>query len=253
MHNVVPHYRKYPEVDAYVRRLMSREADGIIFHDEHARNDFMHKFGNISGKQFVVPHAVYPESLVPLPSRELARHYFRIPPEPLCALFLGQARKKKGYDYILSALDSFQKKGIHVVFAARGADSRQRNMAWKANITFLPYFVPNYEMPVLFSAVDVVLLPYRSCTTSGLAVLSVGFGRPFVSSKLAPLLRLCSAGLGVSCDVENPIEFADHVLLAGDMVHNPRYVRGRNKFLEEHSLDRVAADTFEIYARLVNR
>lgn len=250
MHNLLPHRMKFPKIDFYFRRKMNRNAGAIIFHSDQAKSEFIDKFGQVKANYEVIPHGAYPESLVPLPNREEARAYLGIPADAgTVCLFMGRANDQKGYDIALSHLDYLHEQNIHVIFAS--ADCKHEHFANFKNCTVRPYFIPDFELPVLFAAADCVLLPYRSCTTSGVAVLAIGFGVPVVCSDLPTLRKICEQNLGVVCDHLDPQDFTRAITAARELVNKHEYRDSRNKFLANCSWDKVAEETFKIYKRLL--
>ena len=251
MHNLLPHETKFPAIDRFFRRKLNSSAAAILFHSEKARTEFIDMFGRGSKARYeVVPHGIYPESLVPLPDRGKARDYLKIPSSAAAVgLFLGRASAQKGYDLILAQMEHFKARNIHVIFA--GADFRNEKLERFSNATVLPYHVPDYEIPVLFAAADSVLLPYRACTTSGLAVLAIGFGVPVVCSDVPYLREICDRHLGLLCDPIDPEDFARQILAAGTIANRPEYRDSRAAYLENHSWARIARETFAVYSSLL--
>jgi glycosyltransferase involved in cell wall biosynthesis len=168
------------------------------------------------------------------------------------ALMFGSARRDKGYDRIISALPELHKAGIHVVFAGTGYDAAVSEDVVAA-ASLLPHFIPEYELPALFAAVDVVLLPYRHCTTSGLAVLSIGFGKPVVCSPVGPLVTICQQGLGVLTDPDDATSLAQAVADASLLCGSSAYEEAREVFLAPLTWDRIAGQTVAVYEEVAER
>jgi len=244
VHNVLPHEMKYPEVDLYVRRAVVRLADVLIFHDDRARNEFTRLFGQPRG-DVVIPHPVYPESLVPLPEKRKAREYFGIKHDGLCALFFGRGGKQKGYDIVLENVERFNAAGVHVILAGR--DCRPEHVSGATNCSVLSSFLPDYELPPLFAAADVVLLPYRSCTTSGVAVLAAGFGKPAVYSDLPAFAPFESAGLGRFFAIEHPEQLVALTAEASALAESPSFLKAVQSFREENRWEAAAEKTYRTY------
>ena len=250
MHNLLPHKMKFSKIDLYFRRKITRQAKAIIFHSDQARSEFIDKFGEGKARYEVIQHGAYPESLVPLPNKEEARTYLGIPADAgTVCLFMGRANDQKGYDIALSHLDHLHEKNIHVIFA--GADFKREHFAGHKNCTVRPYFIPDFELPVLFAAADCVLLPYRSCTTSGVAVLSIGFGVPVVCSDLPALREICKQNLGVVCNHLDPEDFIRAITATKQLINKEEFRISRDKFLADCSWDKVAEKTLNIYNRLL--
>ena len=248
LHNLWPHEMRHPAVDKQVRKALHCCSDAIICHSDEARQEYLKTFGKRDGV-FVVPMGVYPVSRVPLPAREEARAFLGLPADQTVALMLGSARHYKGYDRVIRALPVLERTGVRVLLAGRGYG---RSIAEGRGITCMNRFIPEYELPVLFAAADVLLLPYRTCTTSSLAIMGVGFGIPMVCSPVGPLCDICNRGLGVTCEPENPEDLRTGIESALSL-DKERYAAARERFLDPLSWNRVAVQTLEVYRYVLRK
>jgi len=249
VHNLWPHEMPHPHIDERFRRRLHDACDALIVHSGQTMEECAKTFGS-SKRIFVVPHGPYPVSMVPKPRRAEARAYFRIPDDSATvALLLGSARAYKGHDRITKALPWLSQDGVHVVFAGPGHDKQQ--MAELPGATVLAHVIPDFELPALFAAADVLLLPYRHCTTSGLAILGIGFGTPLVCSSVGPLPDLCAQGLGVVTDPDDPADLADAVKRAQQLRGSAEYAGARAAFLAGLSWDNIARETAAVYRTVV--
>jgi len=77
-------------------------------------------------------------------------------------------------------------------------------------------YVPNEEIPVLFTAADAVVLPYRTATQSAVAALAFAFDRPVVATRAGGLAELVEDGatgaLAPAADPASLAEAIDRVL-----------------------------------------
>ncbi|HUS58522.1 MAG TPA: glycosyltransferase family 4 protein [Planctomycetota bacterium] len=250
IHNLLPHDMIHPAIDVWVRRRMHLLADALILHTTEARKEYVKMFGKRRGL-FVVPHGVYAVSLVPMPDRAESREYFNLPKDDtIVALQFGMAREYKGFDRVAKALSSFSKHGAHAVFAGPGhAEKMDVTAAAESGAaSILSYYIPEYELPPLFAAADVLMLAYRNCTTSGLALLGLGFGLPIVCSNMGPFPSMCSQKLGVICtDPDDPDQLAQAVVKAKELAADPGFTQARKKLLAESNWSRLAKATAKVY------
>ena len=56
-------------------------------------------------------------------------------------------------------------------------------------------YVPNDEIPVMFTAADAVVLPYRTATQSAVAALAFAYGRPVIATRVGGLGELVDDGV----------------------------------------------------------
>lgn len=134
------------------------------------------------------PYDVF--SRTPLP-REEARARLGLEPEEPVLLFFGFVRRYKGLRHLIKALASVRQKlpAKLLVVGEFWEDERPyrdlvRQLGLEEAVTFYSGYVPNEEMPVYFSACDVVMLPYLEATQSGIAQLAIGFERPMIATSV---------------------------------------------------------------------
>lgn len=139
---------------------------------------------------------VYPHPLYDMfagaegPSRAEARAALGLPAEAPVALFFGFVRPYKGLDDLLAALARARAQGLDLRLVVAGefwddvaqcrARAAELGVAEAAVIT--DRYIPNEEVPRYFAAADVVALPYREATQSGIAAMAYGFGRPVIAT-----------------------------------------------------------------------
>ena len=104
-------------------------------------------------------------------------------------LFFGFIRAYKGLDVLLEAVQRLETdKGYHLVVVGEfyedaekyrpGLDALRR----RGQLTLVDRYVPNEEVPLYFSAADVVMIPYLSATQSGIIQIAYAFGKPVVAT-----------------------------------------------------------------------
>ena len=70
-------------------------------------------------------------------------------------------------------------------------------------VRFLPDYIPDEQVPALFAASDVVALPYRSASQSGVLGQAALAGRPVVATRVGSLPQM-SASAACSCRRRTP-------------------------------------------------
>jgi len=110
-------------------------------------------------------------------------------------LFFGFIRKYKGLDLLLEAMPEILRRipDIHLLVAGEYYEDatlyekviQQTGIA--QHVTMHTEYVPNDEVTVWFSAADVVVLPYRSATNSGIVQIAYNFGVPAIVSNVGSL------------------------------------------------------------------
>ena len=249
VHNILPHEIKFTTIEAFVQLQIKKTADAMIFHDINAKREYVKLFGDGRAKSFVINHGIYNESLIPMPDKIKARKYFGIKTHATCILFLGKASKRKGYDLAIKTAREINSPTIYFIFA--GEDCNKSDFNGVEYCTVVEHRIPSYELAVIFAATDYVMLPYRKITTSGLANLSIGYGKPFLCSDLNYLKDLCSKGFGIAYDIYDPMDFKEKLLKAPKMINPINYMKNREAYLKSNSWENCAHQTYEAYMQVI--
>jgi glycosyltransferase involved in cell wall biosynthesis len=119
-------------------------------------------------------------------------------------------------------------------------------------VRFVPRFVPDGEMAAYFRRADLMVLPYREIEQSGVLYTALAFGTPLLLSAVGGFPEIAERGaarLAVPGDAESlRTELA--ALLGDDAARRALSTAALALATGEHSWERVAARTHELYARL---
>jgi len=117
-------------------------------------------------------------------------------------------RPYKGLDDVLAALARVRAQGLDLRLVVAGefwddvarCRARAQELGVAEAALIVNRYIPNEEVPRYFAAADVVVLPYREATQSGIAAMAYGFGRPVVATSAAAWPMPCStASPGCLC------------------------------------------------------
>jgi glycosyltransferase involved in cell wall biosynthesis len=187
-HNVLPHEASF--ADRSLARLGLRGGDAFLV---QSREDQGRLAELMPGARVAVhPHPMYTQFAEEKPTREAART--RLGVEGRVILFFGLVRGYKGVDNLLRAfgriaqdLDATllvvgefyeDRKPYDALIASLGLGDRVR---------VVDRYVPDDEVAVYFCAADLVVLPYRSATQSGIVQTAFAFERPVVVTAVGGL------------------------------------------------------------------
>ena len=145
----------------------------------------------------VLPHPVFS---APRPDREAARRELEIT-TPL-VLFLGLVRRYKGVDVLLDAAPAIVgQTGARIAVVgevfpdARDLEERRRKSPVHNAILWRDEYVPEEEMARWLAACDVVVLPYRSVSGSGIAARAIAARRPICAAEVGGLAETVEPGV----------------------------------------------------------
>jgi glycosyltransferase involved in cell wall biosynthesis len=142
----------------------------------------------------VIPHGLYDQ--YPKMERNKARQQLRIG-EKFVILFFGLLRPYKGVKYLVEAFELLpheilnQSRLLIVGEAWEDQDSRKsvEQSPVSSRITMIDRYVGDDEVPVYFSAADVLVIPYTRASQSGVAHIGMAFGLPILASNVGGLVE----------------------------------------------------------------
>ena len=194
IHNVLPRHRKLRFYHIFIYKIMYSLCNKIIIHSSQGKNDVIDLFGVDSNKIEVIPHGDYkffiPENKIEKPE---AKKKIGLPENCRTILFFGAIRKNKGLNKILLAMPDIIKKlpdaRLLIVGEPWESYDKYNNIITEYNMLGNIFekldYISNDEVSLYFVASDVVVLPYKSITQSGVLQIAYAFGKPVVASDLA--------------------------------------------------------------------
>jgi len=170
-------------------------ADGFVV---HATDDRQRLVRLAPGKPVLVqPHPVL---AAPAPPRQEARA--RLGVDGPLVLFLGLVRRYKGVDLLLDASPGIvAATGASIavvgeVFSDAGDLARRAQMSpVRDHIRWKDEYASEEQMALWLSACDIVVLPYRAISGSGIAARAIAAGRPMVAAAVGGLKDVVVPGV----------------------------------------------------------
>ncbi|KAK6027938.1 glycosyltransferase, group 1 family protein [Ostertagia ostertagi] len=166
-----------------------------------------------------VHHPLY-DSYGPAIDRNEALKKLQLPADKTYLIFFGFIRKYKGLDLLLEAMadERLKQKDIRLIVAGEyygDKDFYEQIIAkhqLQNRVHLFTDFIPNQEVPVYFSAADLVVLPYRSATNSGITQVAYFFEKPMIATNVGGLPEAVPDGkAGLVCAPE-PQAIANSIL-----------------------------------------
>jgi glycosyltransferase involved in cell wall biosynthesis len=189
-HNVLPHDKG--KVQEGLARLALHWPDGFIVHSRSDENVLRNVRPGIPVIR--VPLAPHPRPKAEVRAKEEACRILGISSRRTVFLFFGLVRLYKGLDILIEALAEAAFSGdvallvVGEFWEPRESFDRQiRALGLENRVTVVDRYVPNEEMGLYFGAADVVVLPYRSATQSGVPQLAFSMGKPVIVTDVGGL------------------------------------------------------------------
>lgn len=214
IHNVLPH-EKFPFQNNLTRRLFNLTDYPIVLSDQtfSEYRDLMH--GKRPGKLF---HPVYEEAW-PDEDRSSIRRRLGYKEDDIILLFFGLVRPYKGLDIMIEALNLMNLENTRIKPLIVGEFYIEPQTIFnKIKPSHLPYYeiinryVPDDEAASYLLASDLMVLPYRSASQSGVLSNALNFSLPVVVSDLAGLTEHVEYGkTGFIVPPEDPVSLAQEL------------------------------------------
>ncbi len=251
-HNVLPHDKGAMFKHAIKFGLAG--FDGYVVHGDSERDDLLRLFPK--AKILKLFHPIYDIFSGEDTSKAEARQRLGISLDTRMILYFGLIRPYKGVDTLLKALPMLSEvdrlKCYVVGEVYSGKEELEMLMAKlpAERATLVDSYIPNESVSDWFRACDLVVLPYRSATQSGIIPIAYRCGRPVVATKVGALPDVVKEGeTGYLVEPNDPEALADAIrryfidLNAPDLTENiarqcdnlswARYSEELTAFIEE--------------------
>mgnify|MGYP001280320781 CR=1 FL=1 len=187
--NVFPHEKMY--LGNLLSKKFFKYADHFVVMANSVKKDLLS----------IVPDASCIESKHPIydafgksKNREDAKNLLRVKSKRVI-LFFGLIRGYKGLDLLIEATQILKNKlnNFKIIVAGECYDNKKKylDLTKKLNVEDLFIFnfdfIKNEDVSKYFCAADVIVLPYRSGTQSGIAPIAYHFNRPVISTDVGGL------------------------------------------------------------------
>ena len=206
--NITPHEPHF--YDKALNRYFLGSCDGFVYMSEAVNSDLRTYLPD--AKATFSPHPLFDNYGTKLP-REQACHRLGLNPEVGYAMFFGYVRDYKGLDLLLDAWALLKSEGktsgrkLLVVGEVYGDDTKYRTqierLGLAEDVVFHDSFVPDEEVALWFSVADMVALPYKSATQSGVTQVAYAFDVPMVVTRVGGLAEMVKDDVaGVLAEVD---------------------------------------------------
>lgn len=259
-HQVTPH--EPVRFQRAISRRIHGLGDMVIAHSKVDHERLVDEFGLKSERVVVIPHGEYGffDSKGGCIDRDQARASLELDPEHEVALFFGYIREYKGLDVLLKAWSAVieSRPAARLVVAGDPAQldaARRRELEqWAQRLGVVRRFayIPFSDVARYFGAADVLVVPYRRISQSGVLFLGLSLGLPVVASSVGGFPETLSDGEnGLLVTPESPAELAQALIrVLGDPELRRRLARGGRKLADRHSWSSIAERTERVFLRI---
>lgn len=195
IHNLYPHNSSETKKKTYKQRFgkVQRYIDNFILHLEVSRKEFCKDFSIDDVRTCVIPHGIFvPKGITIEPHKR---------GEKLNLIMYGNQSYYKGTDILVDALNLLPKDcqdKVHTVIVGKIAPDYYEPLKKKTeylDVEWIPEFVPDDVLYNKIAESDVIVIPYREISQSGVLLLALSFKRPIIASDL-PSFKETLTGVG---------------------------------------------------------
>jgi glycosyltransferase involved in cell wall biosynthesis len=203
-HNVIDHESSIWK--AAISRMALAQGSAFLVHTNSEKTRLMQMLPD--ARVTVHPHPVYNQ--FPSAKKKLSHR------TGLELLFFGFVRQYKGLDILLTAMRYLEEENIFLTIAGEwwGEKTALRKLMsdvrLSARIEVIDRYVSQQEAAEYFYRADLVVLPYRRATGSGVIPLAYHYGKPVIASRVSGIEEVIIDGVsGRLFEPENPSDLAE--------------------------------------------
>lgn len=198
-------------------RIFRYYANNIVVHNNYSYNEFCKLFPSVKKmKVKIIKHGHYLNS-IRIIDKNIARKYLNISKEDKIMLFFGQIKYVKGLDILIEAM-KYIDPSIKLIIAGKPQDNSIDDIENLINIYKLNNriikiikYINDDEKDYIYSATDIVILPYRKIYQSGVLLMALSFGLPCIVSDLPSNLEIINNNNGYIFKSEDALSLANEI------------------------------------------
>jgi len=194
VHDGIPHTGDGNWFERGVNYATLRRSSQLIFLSEHVQRFLKSKVG-IHCNSSVIPHGLIEIKGVNVIERKIK--------DNVTLLFLGRVCHYKGIDLLLEALEILSSDKIKQLIIAGEVARDQRHLMKRTSgikVIWRDRWLHEQEVASDIMQSDVLVLPYREATQSGVVSIGISAGLPMVLTKIGGLVEQCRFGEGLFAD-----------------------------------------------------
>lgn len=254
VHNIYPHNLDSIGKEKYNYRFVSasRFINKMIVHTQISKQDVQREFHMNETDVHVCCHGVFvPKQRVILQNRKN---------DKIRILQFGNQSFYKGTDLLVDAVNKLEpnKQDLVDVHVIGGISSKYlgelKAKDSNALINWKPYYLTNDELYDEINNCDIIVLPYRAISQSGVLLLSIYFGKYIICSNLPSFMETMTAGFtlkeedGLFFDSESSNSLRDVINKYLDGSIDKQAIENRIKYLKQlYTWDNAAKATLMVY------
>ena len=210
--NIKPHEKKW--MDNLLSNYFIKSMDGFVVQSSTVESELL-SFDE-SAQYRKALHPVY-DAYKPVIDKNVAKEKLGLEAKYII-LYFGYVRHYKGFDILLESVAKLKQNmsDFHLLAVGESYDGTEKfeslinQLGIKEYVTWLHEYVPDSKVHEYFSTADVVTLPYRSASQSGIVQLAYHYNVPVVVTNVGGLPEIVEEGKsGCVVKANSPQDVAD--------------------------------------------
>ena len=247
-HNIIPHEKRTGDI--ILSKYFLRKMDYFVLLSDQVKRDLETIIKQSKNKVLPLPiFSIFGETV----SKESARKKLKLTDGKII-LFFGFIRDYKGLDTLIESLAIVKKKmDVTLIVAGEFYSDEQKYISLieklnlQTSVIIKKDFIPTMDVKYYFSAADVVVLPYKSATQSGIVQVAVNFEKPVIATNVGGLSEVIENGKsGFIVEKENPDKFANAIIRFYDENRENEFSANMKSLKEKYSWQNFVKGIFEL-------
>ncbi len=175
-------------------RIIRRNASRFIVHSEHDRELIASQYRIHPSRIAVIPHGLYDQ--YPILRKEESKSQLGVRGK-FVLLFFGLLRPYKGVSHLIQAFEKLPPSILEetaLIIAGEAWEDQEslgriKNSPVSDKIILENRYISDEDIPVFFSAADLLVLPYTRASQSGVAHIGIAYGLPILATQVGGLVE----------------------------------------------------------------
>jgi len=199
--------------------ILNSLVNNIVVHNKFSRDRlFNDSSKKIKNKTAIIKHGNFTSNEFVKINREEALDQLKLSSEYKYVLFFGQIKKVKGVDVLLNAFEMVSDPKVRLIIAGKPwLDSfeeyesiiNEKNL--NDRVIKRIQFIENDVRDLLFSACEMLILPYKEIYQSGVLLMALSSKIPVIVSDLIPFKEVIGDDCGIQFENMNHVDLAEKI------------------------------------------
>ena len=247
-HNVLPHESHIGDVT--LTKYLFNSIDNFVILSNKVVDDLIRLKPGARYK--ILPHPIY-SNFGKLVEKNEARNLLNLPVKQKLLLFFGFIRDYKGLDILLEAMKKLKDEEIKLIIAGEFYSNEDKykkiinDHKLNDKLYLFTKFIPTSEVKYYFSASDVVILPYRDATQSGIVQIAMNFRKPVIATNVGGLGEVViNNRTGYIVEKENPKALSETIDKFYSENKESEFIENISSEVEKYSWENFTNEILEL-------